>query len=108
MFIGGEVLTESVEFVLHTFNLPLILVATIIGALGSIPEHGIALIGARKGLTELGVANLLAGSSQSILVVFGVIALIVSVPLGGYVLFQLVAVAASLWIVKEAIWTMES
>ncbi|MCS7363984.1 MAG: hypothetical protein NDF54_00905 [archaeon GB-1867-035] len=103
IFIGGEILTESAEFILHKFNLSLITVAILLGSLGSIPEHGIAIIGAKKGLVKLGLANLLAGISQCILIVLGFIALIIPVPLDGYVMFQLVSVAASLWMVKKTI-----
>lgn len=103
IFIGGEILTESAEFILHNFHLPLVTIAILLGALGSVPEHGIALIGAKKGLVELGLSNLLAGISQCILIVLGFITLIVPVPLDGYVMFQLVSVAASLWMVKKAI-----
>ncbi|NIQ05941.1 MAG: hypothetical protein GWO20_09530 [Candidatus Korarchaeota archaeon] len=103
VIIGGELITSSAEFIIHQLDLSLITIAIILGALGSVPEHGIALIGAREGLTELGLANLLAGISQAILVVFGSIALIVAVPLGDYVLFQLLAVATSLWLTKKSI-----
>lgn len=103
VIIGGELITASAESIIHRLDLSFITVAILLGALGSIPEHGIALVGAREGLTDLSLANLLAGISQAILIVFGSIALLVAVPLGDYVLFQLLAVATSLWLTKKAI-----
>jgi len=99
--VGGELITKSSEgFIEH---LSIAATALIIGGLGSIPEHGIALIGGKKGLTELSVANLLSGVVQSVLVVFGVIATIFPVTLDGYMMFQLISIACALWIVKKAI-----
>lgn len=103
IFIGGEIITESAESILHDFNFSLMTIAILLGALGSIPEHGIAIIGAMRGLINLGLANLLAGISQFVLIVLGFIALMISVPLDGYIMFQLASIGASLWMVKKAI-----
>ena len=72
-------------------------------AAGSVPEHGLALLGARGGHVELGVSNLLSGIVQSVMLIFPVIALLVPVPLDGYVLYQFLAIAVTLWIVKKSI-----
>ena len=77
--------------------------ATVIGFAGSVPEHCIALIGARKGHVELGVSNLLSGIIQSIMLIFPMLAVIVPVPLDGYVIYQFLAIAVTLWIVKKSI-----
>jgi Ca2+/Na+ antiporter len=80
-----------------------VIAATLIGLAGSIPEHGLALIGANKGHVEMGVSNLLSGIIQSIMLIFPILALIVPVQLDGYVLYQFMAIAVTLWIVKKAI-----
>ncbi len=101
--IGGELIVSATEYVIHELSFPLILTAMVIGCIGSVPEHGIALVGAHRGHIELGVANLISGISQCVLVVLGVVSLFAPIPLDGYVLFQLASIAASLWIVKKAI-----
>ena len=62
-----------------------------------------ALIGANKGHVEMGVSNLLSGIVQSILLIFPIVALLVPVYLDGYVLYQFLAIAVTLWIVKKSI-----
>ena len=85
------------------FDLHVVIAATIIGFAGSVPEHGIAVLGARKGHIEMGVSNLLSGITQSIMLIFPILALLVPVNLDGYVLYQFLAITVTLWIVKKAI-----
>ncbi len=87
----------------HMLHLNVVIAATLIGMAGSIPEHGLALIGANKGHVELGVSNLLSGIIQSVMLIFPILALIVPVQLDGYVLYQFLAITVTLWIVKKAI-----
>jgi Ca2+/Na+ antiporter len=101
--IAAELIAGSSEYLVHMFDLHVVIAATVIGFAGSIPEHGIALIGARRGHVEMGVSNLLSGIVQSIMLIFPILALIVPVHLDGYVLYQFLAIGVTLWIVLKAI-----
>jgi Ca2+/Na+ antiporter len=103
IIIAAELISGSSEYLVHKFDLHVVIAATIIGFAGSIPEHGIAVLGARKGHVEMGVSNLLSGITQSIMLIFPLLALIVPVKLDGYVLYQFLAIAVTLWIVKKSI-----
>ena len=103
ILISAELISGSSEYLVHMLDLNVVIAATLIGMAGSIPEHGLALIGANKGHVEMGVSNLLSGIIQSIMLIFPLLALIVPVPLDGYVLYQFMAIAVTLWIVKKAI-----
>jgi len=101
--IAAELIAGSTEYLVHMLDLHIVIAATVIGFAGSIPEHGIALIGARKGHVEMGVSNLLSGITQSIMLIFPLLALMVPVHLDGYVIYQFLAIGATLWIVKKSI-----
>lgn len=101
--IAAQLIAGSTEYLVHMLDLHIVIAATVIGFAGSIPEHGIALIGARKGHVEMGVSNLLSGITQSIMLIFPLLALMVPVHLDGYVIYQFMAIAATLWIVKKSI-----
>lgn len=101
--IAAQLISGSSEYLVHMFDLHVVIAATFIGFAGSVPEHGIALIGARQGQVEMGVSNLLSGITQSIMLIFPLLALIVPVHLDGYVLYQFLAIAVTLWIVKKSI-----
>jgi Ca2+/Na+ antiporter len=103
ILISAELISGSSEYLVHMLDLHVVIAATLIGMAGSIPEHGLALIGANKGHVEMGVSNLLSGIIQSIMLIFPLLALIVPVQLDGYVLYQFMAIAVTLWIVKKAI-----
>ena len=112
IFFAGEILTESVkilleqykEAIVHSYNLnPITLAALILGAAGSLPEHGIALVAASKGKANIAVGNLVGGVLQIVLLVAGGIGVFAPIPLDRYVLFQIVVIAGSLWFLKRAI-----
>ena len=101
--IAAELISGSAEFMVHIFDLHVVIAATLIGFAGSVPEHALALVGAHKGHVELGVSNLLSGIIQSVMLIFPVVALLVPVRLDGYVLYQFLAIAVTLWVVKKSI-----
>ena len=101
--VSAELISGASEFFVHRFDLNVVIAATLIAFAGSVPEHGLAIVGARRGNIELGVSNLLSGIVQSIMVIFPFISLIVPVQLDGYVLYQFLAIAVTLWIVKKSI-----
>ncbi len=103
ILISAELMSASSEFAVHMLDVHVVIAATLIGFAGSVPEHGIAIMGARAGHVELGVSNLLSGITQSIMLIFPILAIIVPVPLDGFVLYQFLAIAVTLWIVKKSI-----
>jgi len=103
MIIGGKLLTNVAEHILHNLHLPVVVTAMIIGCLSSVPEYGIIILSASKGHVEMGLANLLAGMTQCIFIAIGLMSLLTSIPLDGYIMFQLISIAATLWMVKKAI-----
>jgi len=110
IFFAGEILTHSVEILLIDYNDVIGLIgnqvaiaALILGAAGSLPEHGIALVAAAKGKVGLAVGNLIGGVLQIVLLIMGGIGMFVPIPLDRYVLFQIMVIAGSLWFLKRAI-----
>jgi Ca2+/Na+ antiporter len=101
--IAAELIASSSEYFVHILHLNVVFAATLIGFAGSVPEHGMAVIGARQGHVELGVSNLLSGVVQSIMLIFPIVALLVPVYLDGYVLYQFLAIAVTLWVLKKSI-----
>ncbi|MFQ6053792.1 MAG: hypothetical protein ACE5OO_06170, partial [Candidatus Bathyarchaeia archaeon] len=103
ILVSAELISGSMEFLVEGMKLHVVLAATLIGFAGSVPEHGLALIGGWRGHVELGISNLISGIVQSIMLVFPILALIAPVHLDGYVLYQFLAVATTMWIVKKAV-----
>jgi cation:H+ antiporter len=110
IFFAGEMLTHSVEILLHDYSSiigmignQVAIAALILGAAGALPEHGIAVIAATKGKVGLAVGNLIGGVLQIILLVMGGIGMFVPIPLDRYTLFQIMVIAGSLWFLKRAI-----
>ncbi|MBD3205525.1 hypothetical protein GF319_04160 [Candidatus Bathyarchaeota archaeon] len=101
--LAAELISGSAEFMVHMFDLHVVIAATLIGFAGSVPEHSLALVGAHHGEVELGVSNLLSGIVQSVMLIFPIVAIIIPVRLDGYVLYQFLAIAVTLWIVKKSI-----
>lgn len=110
VFLAGEVLTFSAERLLEDYQPiismlgnPVTIAAIILGAGGALPEHGVALTAASKGKTSIALGNLLGGVLQIVLLIMGVVGIFVLIPLDRYVLFQIVAIAGSLWFLLNAI-----
>jgi len=102
--IGAELITHSVEIFIE-FNpaTPIIIISVLIGASGSIPEHAIALISARKGQLHLALGNTLAGVLQSYTVIIGFIGIIALIPLQPAIIFQLAVGVAVVYLIKTSI-----
>ncbi len=108
IFFGGEILTTGIETAMETLNLssygePVLIIALLLGFAGAVPEHGIALVAAFRGETELSLGNLLGGILQTILLIIGGIAILVPIPINLFTLFQIAIAAAVLWFLKRAI-----
>ena len=106
IFIAGESLSRVVEISVEIFGLSEAFLALLIGLAGSVPEHIIAVVSAMKrevGRIHLGLGNLLAGVMQSYLLLIGIIGTLVSIVLDEFILFELVAGALLIWIMKTSI-----
>ncbi len=107
IYFGGETLTWSAEELLHnpsfSTNISDIMVALILGAVGAVPEHGIAIVSAIKHQVDVAFGNAIGGIVQSSLLIFGLIGVIVSVTLHPFIVLQLAAIAGVLWFVKRSI-----
>ena len=79
------------------------IIALIVGFSGAIPEHGIAVVAAAKGKTDIALGNILGGILQMTLLIFGAFAAIVPAPIDDFMLFQFIALAAIIWFVKRSI-----
>ena len=106
IFIAGESLSRVVEISVEIFGLSEAFLALLIGLAGSVPEHIIAVVSATKrevGRIHLGLGNLLAGVMQSYLLLIGIIGTLVSIVLDEFILFELVAGALLIWMMKTSI-----
>ncbi len=108
IFVGSELLVRSVELIIgesvieHLGN-PVILSGLLMGALAAIPEHGIAIMLAGRGMINVSLGNLIGSVSQIVLLVLGLIGTVMPIPLDEYVLFQLVVTALCMWSLKRSI-----
>ena len=101
--ISAELIAGASEYFVHKLDLHVVVAATLIAFAGSVPEHYLAIIGAHRGHVELGISNLISGVVQSIMLIFPLLAILVPVYLDGYILYQFLAIAITLWIIKKAI-----
>lgn len=102
IFYGGETLTFCVEHLLEHSEIPIPALALILGAAGSIPEHGIAVISSAKGEMDVALGNAIGGILQSVLLVFGILGVVVSIIMTRFILLQLASIAAVLWFTKRS------
>ena len=102
---GGYLMSHAVETMLHSeqINISIEIMALIIGFSGAIPEHGIAVVAASKGKTDVALGNILGGMLQMTLLIFGAFAAIVRAPINDFMLFQIIALAGIIWFVKKSI-----
>ncbi|MCD6484309.1 MAG: hypothetical protein J7L47_04280 [Candidatus Odinarchaeota archaeon] len=106
IFIAAEVLSRVIEISVHIFGISEAVMALLIGLAGSIPEHIIAVTSTLKnkeGSTHLSLGNLLAGIMQSYLLLIGIIGAIVSIILSEFILFEIIAGAVLIWLIKSSI-----
>jgi len=103
IIVSAELISNASEYMVHVLEFHVVIAATLIAFAGSVPEHCLAIIGARRGQIELGVSNLISGIVQSIMLIFPLLAMVAPVYLDGYILYQFLAIASTLWITKKAI-----
>ena len=112
IFIAGYLLASAVEL---TFEFVpwtglgfvetqrIAIMALIIGAVGALPEHGIAVIAAVKSKADIAIGNTLGGTTQVLLLIVGGVAIFLPLPLDVAVLLQFATAAGSLWFLKRAL-----
>ncbi|MGQ4833820.1 MAG: hypothetical protein ACP6IS_07980 [Candidatus Asgardarchaeia archaeon] len=106
IFIASELLSRVVETSVHIFGMSEAFLALLIALAGSIPEHSIAVLSSLKGSKKkihLALGNLMAGVMQTYLLLIGLIGVIVVIPLTEFILFELVAGALLVWMIKSSI-----
>ncbi len=101
--LGGKIIEQSIHALLEHYDLKPLLVALILGGAGSIPEHGIALLSARKEKIDVAIGNTIGGILQTTLLLLGFFGLITNIPLEPFILIQLAATASVLWFIKVSI-----
>lgn len=100
--LASEALAGGVE-ALAPSGAGIPLTALLLGAAGSIPEHGLALLTVKRGMGSVGLGNLLGGASQSILIVYPLASLALPFKLDKYVTYQFAALAAGFWIILRCL-----
>ncbi len=108
IFFAGEILTKSVEHLTeHAIFFETakgeITLALILGAVGAVPEHSIAVLSSIRGEIEVGIGNTVGGILQSSLLIFGILGVITEIRLDPFVLIQLASIGGTLWFVKRCI-----
>ena len=106
IFIASELLSRVVEISVDIFGMSEAFLALLIALAGSIPEHSIAVLSSLKGSQKkihLALGNLMAGVMQTYLLLIGLIGAIVIIPLTEFILFELVAGALLVWMIKTSI-----
>ena len=103
IFYGGETLSFVTESVLENFSINPIIVALILGAVGAIPENGIAVVLAIKNEVDIALGNAIGGILQTILLVFGILGIFVTTELTPFILLQLAAAAVVLWFTERSL-----
>jgi len=103
ILVSAELISSAAEFMVRELGLHVVVAATVIAFAGSVPEHFLALVSAKRGHVELGVSNLVSGVVQSVMVILPLLSAVAPLYLDGYVLYQFLAVASTLWVTKKAI-----
>jgi len=103
IILGSELLSGSIEHFVSAQHLSYGIVATILAFAGSVPEHFVAITGGLRGEVDIGVSNLVSGIVQTIMVIFPIISFFVPLRLDGFVVYQLLVAALTLWLVERSI-----
>lgn len=101
--LGSELISEGLEYFVRAESLSLGIVATLLAFAGSVPEYFVAVLGGIRGEVEIGISGLVSGIVQSLMLILPLVALFIPVHLDGYVIYQLIVNALTLWLVKKSI-----
>ncbi|RLG40352.1 MAG: hypothetical protein DRO05_06535, partial [Thermoproteota archaeon] len=100
IFFAGWLIVSFTETLVSGAGLKVVHAALALAAVGTLPEHGVAIVCAFKGRTELALGNSIGGLTQVALLVVGLIALLAPVPLDAYVTTQFAVTSASMLMLK--------
>jgi cation:H+ antiporter len=83
LLVGARLIVDNGIALAQLLSIPEIVIGLTIVAFGtSLPEIAAAIVTARKGESELGIANIMGSNIQNLLIVIGIPALIRPIPLG--------------------------
>ncbi|HIE23440.1 MAG TPA: hypothetical protein EYP68_04340 [Candidatus Korarchaeota archaeon] len=100
IFFAGWLIVSLTENLVSRTGFQLVHAALALAAVGTIPEHGVAIVSAVKGKTELAFGNSIGGLTQIALLVVGLIASLTPVPIDAYVTTQFAVTSASMLMLK--------
>lgn len=100
IFFAGWLIVSFTETLVSRAGLKVVHAALALAAVGTLPEHGVAIVCAFKGKTELALGNSIGGLTQIALLVVGLIALLAPIPLDAYVTTQFAVTSASMLMLK--------
>jgi len=103
ILVSAEVLVRLVEELVTLRGFDVIHAATAIAIVGTVPEHGVAIVSASKGEIEVGLGNTLSSVTTLALLAVGIVGIVVPIPLDDYVVAQLGVTAASTLLLKFSI-----
>ena len=100
ILIAGWAIVSLTETLISRTGFQAVHAALALAAVGTLPEHGVAIVCALKGKTELALGNSIGGLSQIALLVVGLIAFLAPVPIDAYVTTQFAVTSASMLMLK--------
>ncbi len=100
VLIAGWAIVSLTETLISRTGFQAVHAALALAAVGTLPEHGVAVVCAIKGKTELALGNSIGGLSQIALLVVGLIAFLAPVPIDAYVTTQFAVTSASMLMLK--------
>lgn len=100
ILIAGWAIVSLTEMLISRTGFQAVHAALALAAVGTLPEHGVAVVCALKGKTELALGNSIGGLSQIALLVVGLIAFLAPVPIDAYVTTQFAVTSASMLMLK--------
>jgi len=100
ILIAGWAIVSLTETLISRTGFQAVHAALALAAVGTLPEHGVAIVCALKGKIDLALGNSIGGLSQIALLVVGLIAFLAPVPIDAYVTTQFAVTSASMLMLK--------
>lgn len=100
VLLAGWAIVSLTETLLSRTGFQAVHAALALAAVGTLPEHGVAVVCALKGKTDLALGNSIGGLSQIALLVVGLIAFLAPIPIDAYVTTQFAVTSASMLMLK--------
>ncbi len=100
ILLAGWLIVSLTETLISRTGFKAVHAALALAAVGTLPEHGVAIVCAAKGKIDLALGNTIGGLSQIALLVVGLIASLAPVPIDAYVTTQFAVTSASMLMLK--------